>query len=94
MTIKKCRICGKEYAACKNAVRNPYSKTFRWQEVACSPECGSEYFRRIQESRKQQATPVIKEDKPVIADINTEEDPDEEITLLFDEQAPDEYGNE
>lgn len=43
-----CRVCGNEYESCKTrAVDN----TFRWQDVSCSPECGAEYLRRIQESR-------------------------------------------
>lgn len=48
-TIKKCRICGKEYEACRSANRN--AGVFRWQEVACSPECGSVYLQKIEESR-------------------------------------------
>ena len=46
---KICRVCGKEYEACYSAVRN--DPVFRWQEVACSPECGKIYFQRIAESR-------------------------------------------
>lgn len=48
--IKVCRVCGKEYEAC---VTRPAFNTFRWQDVACSPECGSEYLRRIMISRGQ-----------------------------------------
>lgn len=47
--IKKCRVCGKEYEACRSA--NRVAGVFRWQEVACSPECGSIYLKRINESR-------------------------------------------
>nr|DAZ49999.1 MAG TPA: hypothetical protein [Caudoviricetes sp.] len=46
---KKCRVCGKEYEACRNL--NRIAGVFRWQEVACSPECGAEYLRQIMESR-------------------------------------------
>lgn len=92
MITKKCRVCGKEYAACKNAARNPYNNTFRWQEVACSPECGSEYFRLIMESRNQQAAP---KGKPYIADTDEWDDPeDDSPELLFEEQMPDEFGND
>ena len=46
---KQCRVCGKEYESCRtHASRNG---VFRWREVACSPECGSVYLQRIQESR-------------------------------------------
>ena len=48
-TIKKCRVCGKEYEACRSA--NRAAGVFRWQEVACSPACGSTYLQQINESR-------------------------------------------
>lgn len=47
--VKKCRICGKDYEACRSM--NRAAGVFRWQEVACSPECGAEYLRRVTESR-------------------------------------------
>lgn len=47
--VKKCRVCGKEYEACRSA--NRAAGVFRWQEVACSPECGAVYLQRINESR-------------------------------------------
>ena len=46
---KTCRVCGKEYEACRSA--NRAAGVFRWQEVACSPECGAVYLQRINESR-------------------------------------------
>lgn len=46
---KICRICGKEYEACRSTNRN--AGVFRWQEVACSPECGTAYLEKINESR-------------------------------------------
>lgn len=48
--IKKCRICGKFYEACHTMRHN--TGGFRWQEVACSPECGSAYLAKIEESRR------------------------------------------
>lgn len=45
---KKCRVCGKEYEACRTA---KVVGVFRWQEVACSPECGTIYLQKINESR-------------------------------------------
>lgn len=47
--LKKCRICGKEYAACRST--NRVAGVFRWQEVACSPHCGTIYLQRINDSR-------------------------------------------
>lgn len=52
---KVCRVCGKEYEACRSANRN--AGVFRWQEVACSPECGTAYLEKINESRNLAAAP-------------------------------------
>lgn len=49
--IKKCRVCGKEYEACRNAKR--VDGVYYWKDVACSPECGQVYLARILESRKR-----------------------------------------
>lgn len=46
---KVCRVCGGEYVACRSLMR---TGEFRWQDVACSPECGTEYLRRVMEARK------------------------------------------
>lgn len=45
----KCRVCGKEYKSCHTLKR--IEGVFRWQEVACSPECGSVYLAEIEASR-------------------------------------------
>ena len=57
MSMKNCRVCGKPYEPCKNP---RFDGTFNWKEVACSPECGKEYLRRILKSRGQ----LPKEEKP------------------------------
>lgn len=49
VATKVCRVCGKEYAACRSAKRD--AGVFRWQEVACSPECGARYLQQITDSR-------------------------------------------
>lgn len=51
LAVKKCRVCGKEYEACRSANRT--TSTFRWQEVACSLECGSEYLKRVISARTE-----------------------------------------
>lgn len=48
--IKRCRVCGKEYEACRSAKQ--VDGVYRWKDVACSPECGQVYLARILESRK------------------------------------------
>lgn len=44
---RKCKICGCEYPYCKTITQN----RFRYQDVACSPEHATEYFRKIELSR-------------------------------------------
>jgi hypothetical protein len=44
--LKICRVCGKEYEAC-HTLRPNLDNEFRWQEVACSPECGQAYLRAV-----------------------------------------------
>lgn len=79
--VKRCRVCGKEYEACRSA--NRAAGVFRWQEVACSPECGSIYLQKINESRgiidarKKHKKPVVAE--PVVSELQVTEEilPDE-----------------
>ena len=63
--IKKCRVCGKDYEACRSAKR--VDGVYRWKDVACSPECGQVYLARILESRK----PAVEE--PIVAPSQEEE---------------------
>lgn len=46
---KVCRVCGNEYEYC-HTVRS-VAGIFRWQDVACSPDCGIKYLERIRASR-------------------------------------------
>lgn len=46
---KPCRVCGKMYTPCSNCEND--KSIFHWRAVACSIECGREYFKRIEESR-------------------------------------------
>lgn len=48
--IKVCKICGKEYPFCKTVFK---PGVFRWQDVACCEEHGSEYLARIIASRSE-----------------------------------------
>lgn len=47
--MKTCRVCGRPYEACRTATNT--IGVFRWQDVACSPECGSVYLQKLNESR-------------------------------------------
>lgn len=56
MTAKRaCRVCGKEYEACN--CRDKAVGVFRWQDVACSPVCGSIYLEQIIASRTKGTVP-------------------------------------
>ena len=46
--IRKCKVCGKEYDYCHTLRSNTI---FRWQDVACCIEHGTEYFARVAASR-------------------------------------------
>ena len=47
-----CKICGKEYLMCKPVY---YTGVDRWQDVACCPEHGLEYFERVKRDREEEA---------------------------------------
>ena len=65
-----CKICGKEYPYCKTAINN---NIFRWQDVACCPEHGSEYFARVEEAR---ANTSVVEDPEIVSESLDDEDED------------------
>jgi len=54
-----CKACGKSFVPCLTVL----TESFNYKTVACSPECGREYFRLIEESRtpKAKMTAEIKE---------------------------------
>lgn len=58
--MKTCRICGKQYEACKSAFD---TNVQRWQDIACCIEHGMEYFKQIEESRKATEELAVKERK-------------------------------
>lgn len=78
--IKKCRVCGKEYETCRSVNRN--AGVFRWQEVACSPECGAIYLQRIEESRGH-IPPTSECHKNLVEDFKN----DTIAVVIDDEQA-------
>lgn len=63
MATKKgeCRICGKQYEACLTS--NQSKSTFNWKEVACSPECGTKYFQKIEAARKTEVPATMPQAK-------------------------------
>lgn len=75
--MRKCKICGCEYPYCKTITHN----RFRYQDVACSPEHATEYFRRIELSRATD-TPAVDYSVGLIED---------EDDALFEEDFDDTY---
>lgn len=62
----KCRVCGRPYEACRSLDRS--AGVFRWQSVACSPECGAEYLRLIEAARGVPQDRAAEPDAAVAAD--------------------------
>ena len=81
-TKKICRECGKEYKACLTP-RN-IEDVFRWQDVACSPECGSIYFAKIEASRRPKSTDIKEE--IIVGEPN--------VSKFIDDEDDDEFDNE
>lgn len=53
---KPCRVCGKMYTPCSDCEND--RSVFHWRTVACSIECGREYFSRIEKSRMEDNTMI------------------------------------
>ena len=79
--IKVCKVCGREYEAC-HTLRQNLNSEFRWQDVACCPEHGAEYLRRIMISRgelpqdepKENEAPKKRARKKQVSEIPEAED--------------------
>lgn len=65
---KPCRVCGKMYTPCSNCEND--KSVFHWRTVACSVECGREYFKRVEESRMTDST-IAKVNNVVTDNQNT-----------------------
>lgn len=50
-----CRVCGKMFTPCNKT--SGALGAFNYREVACSPECGAEYLRRVQAARQKPSAP-------------------------------------
>lgn len=86
--IMKCRICGKEYEACRNSKR--INGVFRWQDVACCVEHGAEYLAQIRASRagvEASATPSAVDE--AYAFLDTEYDEVEIEDEVLDDDSDD-----
>lgn len=59
---KPCKVCGKMYTPCVDCERD--KSAFHWRTVACSVECGLEFFRQVEEARKPKEAVQEKETIP------------------------------
>lgn len=73
---KPCKVCGKLYTPCSDCERD--KTAFHWRTVACSVQCGMEYFRMVEEARK----PKVEE-----KEIEVKEIVSEEIETISEENA-------
>lgn len=67
--IMKCRVCGKKYEGCRTT---SLTGVFRWQNVACSPECGEIYLHDLRVARGEIVERVAEkkpEPKKVVAEV-------------------------
>lgn len=74
-----CRVCGKDFVPCGKS--SAEIGAFNYKEVACSPECGQEYLRRVLEGRKNSTKIVTVETKTEQAPVETtNETQDEKVS--------------
>ena len=84
---KVCKVCGKEYEPCRSI--RPADTVFNWRVVACSPQCGQEYFRLVTEARNKTDESEVTTQQfnvidPVVADATETYDENAEIETFFD----------
>lgn len=50
-----CKVCGKLFTPCDSS--NNSDRIFQWESIACSKECGNEYFKLVLEERAKTSLP-------------------------------------
>ena len=88
MILKECRTCGKMYVACRDSVRDPKG-SFRWQEVACSPECGTLYFKEILKARGEEVISKTSSDDGHATVTTADDDWSEDESVFSNEDTND-----
>lgn len=73
-----CRVCGKPFVPCNKT--SSALGAFNYHSVACSPECGAEYLRRVQVARQktsvvQAPDAIVSTDEVKADDKNVNETP-------------------
>ena len=73
-----CRVCGKMFVPCNKP--SAVIGAFNYHSLACSPECGAEYLRRVQVARQktsvvQAPDAIVSTDEVKADDKNVNETP-------------------
>lgn len=90
--IRVCKNCGKEYETCRTAKKS--ANAFRWQDVACSPECGTAYFAAVLAARSKTMTDLQDHEYQVMTDEEFRYlygDDEDELEDELDEESDDEF---
>lgn len=69
-----CRVCGKMFVPCNKP--SAVIGAFNYHSLACSPECGAEYLRRVQAARQESVA-----NKAPDAIVSTDESKAEDETV-------------
>lgn len=87
---KICRVCGKEYPCCGGSRPNT-SGTFRYKDVACSPECGTIWLERIAASRGEKVQKAV--EPKAVPVMKIEPEPVAQVSVV-DVESDDIFGDE
>lgn len=90
-SIRKCKVCGKEYEYCKTWLS---VDKFRWQDVACSPECGAIYFSKVEAARSANAGGEIDEARPTQSTESVEATESASVETAVEHKESDAVGDE
>ena len=58
---KPCKICGKMFIPCADCERD--KSMFHWRTVACSLDCATAYFTKVEEARNRVVNTEIKNEE-------------------------------
>ena len=68
---KPCKTCGKMFTPCADCERD--KSMFHWRTVACSLECATAYFAKVEEARNHIINTEIKNEEIKSEEIKSEE---------------------
>lgn len=92
--MRVCKVCGAEYKAC--TATRLVEGVFRWKDVACCPEHGQEYLKRVMIARgelKEDAV-AVKPTKAVKAEVPKKKTVEDEVIETESEKPVEEAAEE